>query len=47
MYEDIGFLKRVKYLFLVAVLSVAYFFWAIFGGAYEWIKDVWNSWIRR
>jgi len=46
MNEDIGFFKRVKYLFLVAVLGAAYFFWAIFSGIYEWIKDVWNRRIR-
>jgi len=39
MAEDHTFFKRVWYLILVAAYSIAYFFYAIFGGAYEWIKS--------
>tara|TARA_Y100000310_G_C20197944_1_gene585556 strand:+ start:29 stop:172 length:144 start_codon:yes stop_codon:yes gene_type:complete len=37
--EELTFFKKVKYLILIAAYSVAYFLYAIFGGAYEWIKN--------
>jgi len=37
--EDISFLNKAKYLFLVVVMSIAYFFYAIFVGIYEWIMS--------
>jgi hypothetical protein len=37
--EDLSLLQRTKYLFLLAVLSVAYFFWAIFTGLWGWLRE--------
>lgn len=37
--EDLSLLQRTKYLFLVAIYSVAYFFYAIFVGIYEYIRS--------
>ena len=37
-----GLLNKAKYLFLVIVMSIAYFFYAIFVGVYEWIM----SWFK-
>jgi len=31
-------LERVWYLFLIALYSIAYFFWAILAGLWGWIK---------
>jgi hypothetical protein len=39
MPEKHGFFKRAWYIIQLIVLSVFYFFYAIFGGAYEWIKN--------
>jgi hypothetical protein len=42
MKEELTFFERVKSIFLVAVMSVAYFFYAIFVGVYGWIM----SWFK-
>ena len=39
MPENLGKLEKAKFIFLLVVLSVAYFFRAIFVGAYGWIKE--------
>tara|TARA_Y100000310_G_C20033067_1_gene512670 strand:+ start:252 stop:386 length:135 start_codon:yes stop_codon:yes gene_type:complete len=41
--EELTPFKKAKYLILIAAYSVAYFVYAVFVGAWERIKKVWNK----
>ena len=39
MPENLGKLEKAKFIFLLVVYSIAYFFYAIFVGLYGWITS--------
>ena len=40
MKEDTGFFNKTKYLLAIAVLSIAYFLYAVFLGVWDGIKSL-------
>ena len=39
MPEGLGKMGKAKYIFLLVVLSIFYFFWAIFAGTWDYLKE--------